>query len=321
MSLPKKPVFLSASRIETFTTCSALYHAKYVLKLPDPVGEAARRGSVAHDTLEILLNPRHEKIYQEAILHDSALEVPALHRVIERFARKYDVYTDKSLDMIDGYIMTALRNEFKGPKGTYKAVPEQAFEIEIDRKDGRKWCAKGFLDQVFFVEDESGKWLDIKDFKTGQLFKQEKLDYPVQALMYILAARHLYPEFTRRRFRFQFVKGKNKWETIILTDEELNGFEYILSDFQTAVDGFTEANAMDNTRAAKGESCFLYGQECKAKHPKDYFALLDENGQILAGAEREEDLKAKTGQTVEKRRYTGCPFYYNPETGQRRNFN
>jgi hypothetical protein len=306
----KKRVRLSASRIETFQTCSALYYAKYLLRLPDPVGEAARRGSVAHDTLELLLNPRHKQVYTAAVLHNTCKEVPALWRVVQRFARKYRVEDDKSLDMIDGFIMAALKNEFFGPKGTYKALPEQKFDVVVEREDGRSWRATGFLDQLFFVEDETGRWLDIKDFKTGQVFKKDKLEYSIQALMYLCVSRYLYPEFARRRFRFQFVKGRMTWQLFYATEDQLNGFEWILTDVQRAMDAFTEKNALDSTRKAAGESCWLYGQECRAKQPRDYFALVDQDGTILAGADTEAELTAKEGQTIEKRHYSGCPAFY-----------
>ena len=317
---PKKPVYLSASRNETFQTCSALYAAKYLAKIPDPVGEAARRGSVAHDTLEILLNPRHDAIYRDAILHDTCLETPALKRVIERYAVRYNVPDAKSLTTIDEFIMTALKNDFRGVKGTYKAMPEQAFEIQIDRGDGRKLAIKGFIDQLFFVRDETGEWLDIKDFKTGAMFRQDKIDYPVQAMMYLLASRHLFPQFKRRRFRFQFVKGKNQYVQCDVTDAQLDGFEWILSDLQLAMDGFTMENAMDNTKAAKGERCFLYGQECKAKHPLSFYALVDAKGNTLGTAMTEAELTVKEGQTIEPRKWAGCPYFYDPKTGKRRNF-
>lgn len=306
----KKPVYLSASRIETFQTCSALYAAKYLAKIPDPVGDAARRGSVAHDTLEILLNPRHDRVYKAALADGTCLNHPALARVIQRITTRYEVNDPDDLVMIDGFIMTALRHDFKGVKGTYKALPEKAFEINVDQADGRRYSIKGFIDQLFFVKDDTGTWLDIKDFKTGAMFKRDKLDYPVQALMYLLAARHLFPEFDRRRFRFQFVKGKNQYVQCDATEDQLNGFEWVLSDIQRSVDAFTMANAMDNPKAAAGKGCWLYGKECGAKHPLRYYAIVDPAKGVVSTAFTAAELKPKAGQTVEPRSWAGCPYYY-----------
>lgn len=300
-----------------------MYAAKYITKVPDPVGEAARRGSVAHDTLEIMLNPRHAHHYENAILHDTCRGVPALWRVIERFASKYDVYDDKSLEMIDEFIMVAFQNDFHGVKGTYKALPEQDFELKIDRGDGRRYNIKGFIDQLFFVRDASGEWLDIKDFKTGSLFKAEKLAFPVQAMMYLLAARELYPEFKRRRFRFQFVKGKNQYVVCDVNDLQLDGFEWLLSDLQRAMDSFTMENAMDNPyhSALEGKTCWMFGKPCSFKDPVDFHALIDAEGNTLASSFDPKELTTKEGQTVQRRSWKGCPMFYNPQTGLRRNFN
>lgn len=324
-TIAKRPVYLSASRIETYHTCSALYYAKYLYKVPDPVGEAARRGSVAHDTLEILLKPRHAKVFENAILHDTCTEVPALWRVVERFARKYEVYDEKSLGMIDEFIMIALKNDFRGPKGTYKVMPELEFNLQIDRGDGRKFNLRGFIDQMFFVRDVTGEWLDIKDFKTGAMFRADKIEYNVQAMMYLLVARHLYPQFKRRRFRFQFVgKGKNAWVQYDASEDQLDGFEWMLSELQTAMDSFTADNALDNLypAVAQGKTCWLYGKPCGMKDPVSFYALVAPDGGTVATAFKKSELKIeKPGQTIESRRYMGCPAFYDPKTGLRRNLN
>ena len=114
---------------------------------------------------------------------------------------------------------------------------------------------------------------------------------------------------------------------------ELKGFEYYLTDIQKVVDNFNESLAKDNFAKDKGypekyngfsgqlicgradspthkkkDGSIMWG--CSFKFAKFYWVLLDENGGIVRTADIKRELpKAKKGQKVERRFYSGCPKY------------
>lgn len=325
MAATKKPIYLSASRIDTFQTCSQLFWAKYGLKLPDTGNDGSRRGSTVHDTLELLLKPRHRKVYEAAVLHNTCTEVPALWKLVTRFARKYGVNDSANLKIIDEFIMVALKHEFFGPKGTISSIAEKDFEFHVDRGDGRKYSIKGFIDQVFTVQDKHGLILVVRDFKTSkERFEGDKLEFNVQSLIYQLALRELFPDIKRREFHFLFLKfaKKARQDQPSFTDDQLDGFEWMLAELQTAMETFTEENAQDHFAADDPDKEWLCGREgykkdgtpawmCSVRKPFDYWALLDEHGQIVTSAFTEAELTADPAkkQRIEKRRYAGCPRF------------
>ena len=327
----KKPFYLSASRIDTFLDCSYLYYCKYILKLPDSGNDGSRRGSTVHDTLELLLKPRHHKIYVEAVHRQTCKEVPALWRLVQKFARKYGVGDDENLDMIDGFIVVALNNEFKGPKGTVAMEAEKDFDIQVSRGD-IKYNVRGFLDQVFHVENQFGKSLSVRDFKSSkQKYSGEKVDWNLQSLIYQLALRHLYPDIPKRDFHFLFLNfpRKPRQDQPSFNDDVLNGLESILTSYQLSMESFTHRNAQDNLAAFNPEKKWKCGKEglnkegkvawmCPARDPFDYWVVLDESSAIVASAFKESDLKVEAGQKIEKRRHKGCVAFWNPATGKKR---
>jgi ATP-dependent helicase/DNAse subunit B len=326
-----KPLWLSASKIDTFQNCSALYSAKYLWRLPDPSNDGARRGSAVHDVLEILLRPRHRRIYDAAIEAGTCQKVPALWRVVERKARKYQVADDENIEMIDAFIMVALKHEFHGPKGTTEIVGEKPFEISVNM-GGKRYNVRGKIDRTATVKDKTGVVIWVRDYKSSkEKFKGEKLTYNIQSLMYQLALRHLYPQIKRRNFDFLFVKFPREpiQTQPSFTDLELDGFEWILTELQSSMESFTMDNALDNAAAGDPERGWLCGKEGKKKNgqpnwicgmrlPRDYWVLL-EGGEIQESWDNEPAITPKPGQTLEKRYYSGCPAHFNSR-GQRRNF-
>ncbi len=335
MSEPKaKPLYLSASRIDTFLTCSQLYAAKYLWKLPDTGNDGSKRGSTVHDVLELLLKPRHKKRYNAAIHHNTCAGDPVLWKLLRRFAKHYGVDDQENLDTMDKFIMTALKHEFFGPKGTKEVFGEKEFNIEVN-KDGRRYNIRGFIDQTFIVNDQEGALVVVRDFKSSKAkFTEDKAEDNIQSYTYQLATKILYPEIKRRKFHFLFLKFPRApvQDQPSFTDDQLVGFEWRLTFLQEQVEKFTEKNSKDNFAALDINRRWLCGKEgkkkdgtpmwiCGARNPMDYYVILDKDGGIVKSAFTEKELTAEEGQTIELRRYKGCSYYWNQTTGQRRNFN
>ncbi len=329
MSAPKNSdptkFWLSPSRIDSFEECSQRYAAHYLWKLPDAGNDGSNRGSTCHDVLELLAKPRHKQLYSAAIHHNTCMEVPALWRFVTKVARRYGVGDPENLQMIDGFILVALKNEFHGPAGTVEAFSEREFNISIDQ-DGKHYNVRGKIDRTFIVKDQLGLMVSTLDWKSSKdLFKDKKATFNVQSIIYSLALKHLYPEIERRRFRFLFLRfAASPWQEMPpMDDEQLEGYEYVLTDLQERIEGFTLANVADNLPTPAPFSGFPCGKEgtkkngepywvCPARRPLDYWVSV-KDGKIMKSAFKQEDLTPREGETVEKRSYPGCVRFYRPD--------
>ena len=74
---------LSASRIKVAQTCSWLYWAKYVLKLPDRSNDGAKRGTICHLVFECLGNPRHKHHFKKIVKSKDVFASKAVRVLIE----------------------------------------------------------------------------------------------------------------------------------------------------------------------------------------------------------------------------------------------
>lgn len=333
MTAPAKPLFLSASRIDTFTTCSQLYASKYLWRIPDPGNDGSNRGTVCHEVLELLVKPRHRPIYDAAIRAGNCREVPVLWRLLTWKARRYKVGDPANLKLIDGFMMVALTNAFFGPAGA-TVHSEREFSLQVNEpKRGIRYNVRGVIDKVFEYAERAVAYVEGSDYKTSKAkHSEEKLTHNSQSYIYQIALRRLFPAAIIRRFHFLFLKFPRTpvQEQPVFTDDQLTGFEHQLTAWQSAMEGFTMAKAGDNLAAYNEERKWLCGREglkkdgtvafiCSARRPLDYYVLLDSEGDFVASAFTEAELKPKEGQIVVPRHYPGCSAYYNPKTGKPRN--
>ncbi len=334
----KKPLFLSASRIDLFLQCSQRYAARYLLKLPDAGNDGSNRGSVCHDVLEVLHKPCHRRLYDAAIHHDTFTEVPALWRFVQKLARRYGVHDPVNLHMIDQFLMVGLKQQFHGPKGTKQLEIEREFTITVDAPDGRRYAVRGFIDRVAHVEDQWGIWLSCRDWKSSK-GKFDDADETIQSQVYQLALRHLYPLIPRRTFEYVFLKFPRVpiQSVTPMTDGQLNGFEWRLTEIQKAVEAFTLDDVGTNLLAFSGDYNMIRkicGKEglkvdgtkawiCPARLPMHYWAVVDAAGAVVTSAFGEIEAMQKAdevkGQRVEQRWYSGCSAFFN-EYGRPRNY-
>jgi len=318
-------VYQSASRDDTYLDCTQKYAAKYILKFPDPGNEGSGRGSTVHDVLELLLKPRHEKLYSAIVHHGTCREVKSVWKLLSIYAKKYKVFDDENMEMIDQFMMVALYNSFKGPSSTVEIIGEKEFTIEID-KNGKRYMVRGFIDKTFLIADKKGAIVQVEcvDYKSSKKkFEDDKIDNNIQASIYQLALRHLYPEVKKRSFKFLFMKfKKDPWvELPALTDDQLNGFEWFLTEMQHKLESFTMQNANDNLAAFNDDKKWLCGRDgikkdgtpnfiCPQRKPRDYWVAIDKNGEITESAFDPKDISYKEDIVLEKRRYSGCPAFY-----------
>ena len=196
----------------------------------------------------------------------------------------------------------------------------------------------------------------IRDFKSSkQVFKGKEITNNLQDLMYCLAVKHLYPDYLKRYSEFVFLKfdlskdmlgktGKGLLKMTQITEEELEGFEYELTEIQKYLDDFNIACAKSSYAAdqdypkdgtfggplvcgkegyKKRRGEFLLDAQgskiesyiCSVRKPMEYYVLLDKDGKILASSFKADKKKLQNkkqkGQKIELRKYAGCPRWEN----------
>ena len=290
--LSKDKIYLSASRMGTLDKCSWQYWCKYVLKLPDTTNDGAIRGSICHLILELLLKPRHKKYYDKILETQDITFTPAVDRVVIKHLKQQNAYNEENYSLCNKMIYVGLDNDFFGEEGGHIEEPEKEFVIESKRPE---YNIRGYIDKP--IEYKKDKLVKIVDYKTSKAkFKGDELNSNIQAMMYSLAAKKLWPKMKRRMVQFLFLKfPRAPKQELEFTDEQLKGFEYHLEQVNKTLSEFDEQAAESNYAADNGHGW-----------PFDYYALLDSTGKQIKSS-YEDDLKPKDGETVEKRHYDGCP--------------
>jgi len=339
----KKRNPLSASKIKTFQSCSWLYWCKYHLKLPEDSNDGANRGTICHLIFECLGNPRHKHHYNKILKGGSAWKSAAIKRLVLYHAKKLGVYDLENLNLINDMIINGINYDFFGKdlgKPTH-ALSEESFDLDVD-EDDKKYSIRGFIDKLFLYKKKS--LAIIRDFKTSKkVFSGKDKTDNLQDLMYSLAVKKIYPEFLSRQSEFLFLKfdlekdmlgqsGEGVVEMPQVSDDELEGFEFFLTEVQKLVDDFCESDASENLAAKQDYpkdgsfggplSCGFAkypGQlkkdgtlmwHCAHKFSYDYWRLLDENGATIKTS-LNDDLIAneELKESVVKERYEGCPHW------------
>ena len=348
----KEMTRLSASRIKTAQSCSWTYWCKYKLKLPDTSNDGASRGTICHLILELLCEPKRKDYYNNIIKNNTLFCIPSVTRLVNIWARRLNVDDEDNIELIDSMTVNGLQYDYFG-SATGKleeAFSEKDFHIVIEKED-IKYRINGFIDKLFLYKKE--KVAIIRDFKTSkEVFQGKEAKDNLQDLIYSLAVKHLYPEYTTRQSEFLFLKfdlnkdllgadGKGVLKMAPLSNEELEGFEYQLTEWQNYLDNFDEETARSDFAFNKGfppkEDGFCGRLSCGfAKHPGqlkkdgtlmwhcsfkfgfDYWALKDADGLIKKSAhidDKEELISLKQeGDTLEKLSYKGCPVHNQPSS-------
>lgn len=338
---------LSASRIKTAQSCSWLYWCKYKLNLPDGSNDGAKRGSICHLVFEVLGSPKRKSIFKKIVKAKDIFAHEGIERLVLKHATKLGVDDVENMELIKEMTLNGLMYDFYGDENRKPnvALSEKDFEIVVNGED-KKYKIKGFIDKLFLYKKE--KFALIRDFKSSkQKFKGKEVSDNLQDYMYSLAVKHLYPEYENRQSEFLFLKfnlennpnDKNDGvvQMKIISDDDLEGFEYQLSSIQEYIDNFSESDAHMNFAAKQNypdDNSFggplqcgfaqTKGQlkkdgtlmwHCPMRHPFDYYGIYKEDQLIKSVLEDElNDASAQypqaNGYSFKKMSYLGCPHFY-----------
>jgi hypothetical protein len=324
--MSSKKVYLSASRIKTAQQCSWTYWCKYILKLPDRGNDGASKGTICHLLFEVLGCPRRKRYFDKIVENGSIWCVESVKRLVLIYANKLGVNTEEHLEDIDKMVVNGLNFDFFGEDGgnLKEGFSEKSFNLSIS-EGSLKYNIRGFIDKLFLYKDKKAI---IRDFKSSkQKFKGKEITDNMQDLMYCLAIKKLFPEYSSIS-EFLFLKfdlgkdlfgnpGSGAIKMKALSEEVLEGFEYELTEIQKFLDNFSDSDARSNFAAkqnypkdgtfggplACGKDGFKMsrGEEvldksgkpikafiCGFRKPFEYYVLLSSEGDIKKSVYKED---------------------------------
>lgn len=153
------PAYLSPSSVKSFADCQLKFRFAKVQKLPEPPGEAARKGNIVHDALEALLRlPAAERSRERA--HQCLAAVRAEHNdaVFDYWgydAAQIEAFWADCSRFVDGYL------KMEDPRN----VVDPELEVKVQVTLGRVPML-GYVDRIERADDGS---LVITDYKSGKV--------------------------------------------------------------------------------------------------------------------------------------------------------
>lgn len=295
---------LSASRIKTLETCSWVYWNNYHTKIPQTQNDGSLRGTICHTIFELLLNPRHRKDYNKIIKANSITGSKGVTKLVKKLKIKAGL-NESNFEILDQMIMVGLKHDFFGEKDGKIISPEYAFEIKNDEP---KYHIKGFIDKPI----KSKNKMIIIDYKSSKAkFRGDDLEANIQAMMYSLASKKLWPKL-KPIVRFLFLRfPKQPIQELEFTEDQIKGFEHYLEHINNYINNFDENSAKSNFAIDNDKSrwmCGIGNWKCPYKDSYDYYVKLNDKNEIIE-SNFDGNFKDIIGFKIEKRKYEGCPKF------------
>ena len=294
---------LSASRIKTLETCSWVYWNNYHTKVPQSQNDGALRGTICHTVFELLLNKRHLKNYKRIIKKNAIDGDKGVNRLVKKLSAKVKL-DESNYKLLNDMILVGLKNDFFGEGGEI-VKPEYDFDITNEKP---KYHIKGFIDKPIKIKKE----MHIIDYKSSKYkFRGDDLEANIQAMMYSLASKKLWPKL-KPIVKFLFLRfPKQPIQELIFTDEQIKGFEHYLEHINDYINEFNEESAKANFAIDSQKNkwmCQVGGWKCPYKDPYKYYVKINDRGEVVETS-LENNFKDIKGFKVETRHYEGCPKF------------
>jgi hypothetical protein len=294
---------LSASRIKTLETCSWVYWNNYHTKVPQSQNDGALRGTICHTIFELLLNKRHLKNYKRIIKKNAINGDEGVDRLVKKLSAKVKL-DESNYKLLNDMILVGLKNDFFGEGGEI-VKPEYDFDIKNDEP---KYHIRGFIDKPIKIKKE----MHIIDYKSSKYkFRGDDLEANIQAMMYSLASKKLWPKL-KPIVKFLFLRfPKQPIQELVFDDDQIKGFEHYLEHINNYVNKFDEESAKSNFAIDSVKNkwmCQVGGWKCPYKDPYKYYVKLNDKGEVVETS-LEDNFKDIKGFKVETRTYQGCPKF------------
>jgi len=294
---------LSASRIKTLETCSWVYWNNYHTKVPQSQNDGALRGTICHTIFELLLNKRHLKNYKRIIKKNAIDGDEGVNRLVKKLSVKVKL-DESNYKLLNDMILVGLKNDFFGEGGKI-VKPEYDFNIQNDEP---KYHIRGFIDKPIKIKKE----MHIIDYKSSKYkFRGDDLEANIQAMMYSLASKKLWPKL-KPIVKFLFLRfPKQPIQELVFDDNQIKGFEHYLEHINHYVNKFDEESARSNFAIDSVKNkwmCQVGGWKCPYKDPYKYYVKVNDKGEVIETS-LEDNFKDIEGFKVETRTYEGCPKF------------
>ena len=305
----KDKIKLSASKIKTLESCSWLYNAKYILRLPDTGNSGSARGTVAHLIFELLFNDRHKKYFNKLKTgKPGILKCTSIHRLILKHAKKLGINNEEDLDLTYEMIGVGLSHDFYCD-GAHTVEAEDNFFIEQD-----DYIINGFIDKTAQHKDK----IVIYDYKSSKKkFSKKEIDFNIQALIYILATFLKKKTIPSVKFLFLRFKEQIEQEAPEVNEEQLEGFQAYLSYIAGRLSDFSEKDAQAHMAKNSGDKKWLCGSDkegkwcCSARMPRIFYIGVDDKDKFIMSSFEKDDLKKnKLVKKTKHIKYSGCPAWF-----------
>lgn len=316
-------MYLSASRIKTYHTCSWTYYLTYILGFRDfdKGNDGSKRGTICHLILEVLLNPRHQHHIEDVKKHGIFL-VPSIGRLVLKHAKIVGVDDPDNLELINKFIQVGLKTDYFC-EGWNLQPPEKEFRIE---NEAPYYKILGYIDKYAISPD--GETVRVDDYKTSKSkFTGKDIKLNIQSLLYGLA---LWKESGYKKVEANFIFLKfvrQPWQRFQYDEETLKGFEYYLAHIYKYLSNFTLQKACSNF-ARRNDSFNLCGKRnyqpgdlkddgvtpawvCPWRLPFIFYELVDKSGKVIKKSKEKQellDLKVE-GAILQEKLYAGCPAW------------
>jgi ATP-dependent helicase/DNAse subunit B len=328
--IKNKPLYLSASKIKTYSSCSWQYYASYNLKIPQSGNSGASRGTVVHNLFELISKPKHTHFIEKIWLAGNPEKVPAVKKFLEKQFKKEKLDFNEQVKPIKAkygnknnwesvceMVITTLKFEFLESKNQKIIHSEYEFDLVSEKP---KYAVRGFIDRL--SEEDDGKTLKILDYKSSsKKFKGEDEEANIQAMIYSLVARKIWKTYDKYKASFFFMRfPEDPYQNNEFTDKELDGLEHYLEYITEVLEKLDEESAKDNLAFDDKEKSWLCGRGkwvCPYRDKLTFFKVTDktktgkeaEISSHLKIEDAEDKIKKNNNWTIEIAEYNGCPAF------------
>jgi len=330
------------------------------MHIPSRGNIGSRQGNCSHIILECLATDKRKPLVKKILKAKDIFCRPALKRLTYKLVRQDGIDTPESIQRIKDFVLNGLSYDFYGEQRGKPIATYTEKDFLIEELDCYK--IRGFIDRLFIYED--GHAL-IRDYKTSkECYKGSDVSDPLQANFYAKAVRKMsndgiIPPVKTISCEFLFLKFDCSLESewcageyrgkvtkkqvhnggglirVTFTEEEIDGFDYELEDYQQYLENFTEETAKQNFAADQGmptddsfsgkllcgfasfpgqlkkDGSLMFGCEARFTFPYYY---IEKDGQWVASCFIDEQEKYLTKYPIEEyswheKTYGGCPRF------------